>query len=100
MNSLSSNRNIKKSIASCALLLGLMFEAETLLNLNLLKLKKKKNLMDLDPMFQAEVLAALSSIKSFGRLLQFLSEELQQVLDQELNDQTNPNPKILTLRTQ
>lgn len=74
----------QKSIDSSALLWGLMQKTEALLTLNIKKINKKKILgfEHFSPLHQAETLAALSSIKSYGSLLKFLSEELDHVLIQ------------------
>lgn len=66
-----------------ALLLRLMYQTESLLKWNFGKLQNLYPLEDSyrNEMQEAEIIAALSSIRAYGSLLQFLSDELNHILE-------------------
>ncbi len=66
-----------------ALLLRLMYQTESLLKWNFQKLKDKHPLecSEQGSIQEAEIIAALASIKAYGNLLNFLSDELNQILE-------------------
>lgn len=60
-----------------------MYQTESLLKWNFQKLKNKHQLdcLEQSSMQEAEIIAALASIKAYGNLLKFLSDELNQILE-------------------
>lgn len=79
--------NTLKSIDSSALLFGLIQETETLIALNFEKLNKDKikRFESFTPAYQEKILITLAYIQSYGKLLRFLSTELEQALRQQSN---------------
>lgn len=72
---------------SSALLFGLIQETETLIALNFEKLNKNKiqHFESFAPAYQEKILITLTYLKSYGKLLRFLSTELEQALRQQSN---------------
>lgn len=75
--------NYKNSSNTSTLLLRLMYQTESLLKWNFGKLQNLYPLEDSsqNAMQEAEIIAALSSVRAYGRLLEFLSNELNHILE-------------------
>lgn len=73
----------KHSSRTSTLLLRLMYQTESLLKWNFGKLQNLYPLEDSyrNEMQEAEIIAALSSVRAYGRLLEFLSDELNHILE-------------------
>lgn len=76
--------NHKNSSNTSTLLLRLMYQTESLLKWNFGKLQNLCPLEDSsqNAMQEAEIIAALSSVRAYGRLLEFLSDELNHTLEE------------------